>query len=221
MTTLGVLLLLTPVLFNAAYVALALSFSYPGILREPTEVILSRFAAGGTRLVLLWWGFALTALLFVPIAALGATLVPDPGLANLALGVGVVAGLVQFLGLIRWTFLVPFLARAQAEGHDPRTVDLVFQAFHRYLGVAVGEHLGYLATGAWSILFAVGTAGAFPLWATIAGVVVGVMLVVGALEFVGPFERTGWKVAGLLVPVGYTLWSMWLIALGVLLLVTA
>jgi hypothetical protein len=116
-------------------------------------------------------------------------------------------------------FLVPYLARAQADGHDPKVVDLVFQAFHRYLGVAVGEHLGYLATGAWSILFALGTAGVFPVGATIAGVVIGVLLLVGALEFVGPFERSGWKVAGLLVPIGYTLWSLWLIVLGVLLLV--
>jgi len=216
--TLAILLIATPVLFNAAYLGLALTFSYPGILREPTDVILTRFAAGGSRRILLWWGFALTALLFIPIAALGSTLVADRALANLGLAVGVVAGLVQALGLIRWVFLVPYLARAHAEGHDPKTVDLVFQAFHRYLGVAVGEHLGYVATGAWSILFAVGTAGMLPLWATVAGVVIGALLVVGALEFVGPFERDGWKVAGLLVPIGYTLWSVWLVILGVLLL---
>ena len=32
------------------------------------------------------------------------------------------------------------------------TVDVVFQAFNRYLGVAVGEHLGYAFTGVWSVL---------------------------------------------------------------------
>lgn len=217
-TVLAILLVATPLLFNAAYVALALRFSYPGILRESTDDILARFAAGGSRLILLWWGFALTALLFIPVAALGASLVVDPALANLGLAVGVVAGLVQALGLIRWVFLVPHLARARAEGHDARTLDLVFQSFHRYLGVAVGEHLGYLATGTWSILFAVGTIGVFPLGATIAGIVIGVLLLVGALEFVGPFERDGWKIAGLLVPIGYTLWSVWLVVLGVLLL---
>jgi hypothetical protein len=44
------------------------------------------------------------------------------------------------------------------------------------------------------------------------------MLLVGSLEFVGPFERHGWKVAGVLVTVGYLVWSAWLIVLGVLLL---
>ena len=29
---------------------------------------------------------------------------------------------------------------------------VVFQAFNRYLGVAVGEHLGYALTGAWTVL---------------------------------------------------------------------
>ena len=223
MTTHGVLpylLIALPVLFNVAFIALGVRFSYPAILREPTSVILSRFAAGGSGLVLLWWGFALTALLFIPVAVLSSTLVTDPTLSSLALIVGVIAGLVQALGLIRWVFLVPFLARAQAEGHDEKTVDLVFQSFHRYLGVAVGEHFGYLATASWTILFAVGTAAVFPLWATVAGIAIGVMLLIGSLEFVGPFERAGWKFAGILIPVGYTLWSLWVIVLGVLLLVS-
>ena len=70
-----------------------------------------------------------------------------------AVVVGVTAALVQALGLLRWVFLVPHLARESASGADPKTIDLVFQSFHRYLGVAVGEHLGYLGTGAWTILF--------------------------------------------------------------------
>ncbi|AYF98934.1 DUF4386 family protein [Protaetiibacter intestinalis] len=213
------LLIAIPLAFNLAYGLLAWRFSYPGILREPTEVILGRFRAGGSGLVLLWWFFALTAIAFLPIPVLAAALVADPSLAALGLVVGVLAALVQGLGLLRWVFLVPHLARESAAGADPRTVDLVFQSFHRYLGVAVGEHLGYLFTGLWTILLAIGAAGALPLWSVIAGVVIGTMLLVGALEFVGPFEPRGWTVAGILVPVGYILWSAWLIALGVLLLV--
>lgn len=217
MMLLAVLLIATPLLFNAGYAALAVRYDYPGILRRPTEEILDRFRAGGTELVLVWFAFAWSALLFIPIAVLSGALVPDPGLAALSVAVGVVAGSVQALGLLRWVFVVPFLARVQAAGADRSTIDLVFQVQHRYLGVAVGEHLGYLTTGAWTIIVA--SAGALPLWLAVPGVAVGAMLVVGALEFVGPFEERGWKLAGVLVPVGYTLWSAWLIALGVLLLV--
>jgi hypothetical protein len=40
-------------------------------------------------------------------------------------------------------------------------------------------------------------------------------LVVGSLEFVGPNEEHGWSVAGVIVPLAYVAWSLWLIALGV------
>ena len=217
MIALAVLLIATPLVFNAGYAALALRFEYPGILRRPTGEILERFRAGGTGRVLLWFAFAWSALLFIPVAVLAGSLIHDPGLATLSVAVGVIAGAVQALGLLRWVFVVPHLARAHAAGVDRSTLDLVFQVQHRYLGVAVGEHLGYLTTGAWTIIVA--SAAGLPLWLSIPGIVIGAMLVLGALEFVGPFEDRGWRLAGVLVPVGYTLWSAWLIALGVLLLV--
>jgi hypothetical protein len=43
----------------------------------------------------------------------------------------------------------------------------------------------------------------------------------GSLEFVGPFEPGGWKLAGTLVPLAYIGWSLWLLALGIGFLVTA
>ena len=66
-----------------------------------------------------------------------------------------VASVVQFLGLIRWPFLVPYLAREESARPDAaparqEAIDIVFQSFNRYLGVAVGEHLGFLFTGAWT-----------------------------------------------------------------------
>ena len=204
MIALAVLLIATPLLFNTGYAGLAVRFGYPGILRRPTGEILERFRAGGTGLVLLWFAFAWSALLFIPVAVLAGGLIADPGLAALAVAVGVIAGTVQALGLLRWVFVVPFLAREHAAATDGSAIDLVFQVQHRYLGVAVGEHLGYLTTGAWTILVA--AAGGLPLWLAIPGIVIGTMLALGSLEFVGPFEQRGWSVAGVLVPVGYTLW---------------
>ncbi len=40
----------------------------------------------------------------------------------------------------------------------------------------------------------------------------------GSLEFVGRFEETGWKLAGTIVPVAHTAWSLWLIGAGLELL---
>jgi hypothetical protein len=55
----------------------------------------------------------------------------------------------------------------------------------------------------------------------VAGVVLGPLFALGSLEFVGPFERDGWRPAAALVPVVYVAWSLWLLALGVALIVTA
>ena len=220
----GVLLVLLPIAFNLAFAMLAKAFEYPDVLRHPTADVLARFRDGGSRLLLLWWGFALTAVLLAPLAVLVSSSLDGaaPVVLQLGTAIGVLAAAVQFLGLVRWPFLVPYLAR-EAESGDPArqaAVDIVFQAFNRYLGVAVGEHLGYLLAGAWSLL--VGTAvvqsSAAPAWLGVVGIVVGLLLALCSLEFVGPNEREGWQVAARLTPVVYVVWSLWLVALGVALL---
>lgn len=222
----AVLLIALPIAFNAAFAALAAKFDYPDILRRPTDEVLERFRQGGSSLVLLWWGFAMTAVLLAPLAVLvaGALADADPVLLTMGTIVGVLAALVQFLGLVRWPFLVPYLARTIAEPDAAparrEAVEVLFQAFNRYLGVAVGEHLGYLLTGAWSILVGVAMVQSTEVapWLGAVGIVVGAALALCSLEFVGPFEATGWKLAAALTPVAYIAWSLWLLASGVALL---
>lgn len=220
----GALLIILPLAFNLCFSLLARTFDYPDILRRPTSEVLARFRAGGTRLLLLWWAFALTAVLLVPLAVLLAVSLvgAKSGVVAVAATTGVLAGVVQFLGLVRWPFLVPYLARVDADASPARreAIDVVFQSFNRYLGVAVGEHLGYLFTGAWSVLSGVAVIQATnaPWWLGVAGIVVGALLMICSFEFVGAFEQQGWKVAAALTPVAYVAWSVWLVAVGVALL---
>jgi uncharacterized protein DUF4386 len=226
-TAAAVLLIAVPLAFNAAFALLAARFDYPDILRRPTDEVLARFRQGGSALVLVWWAFALSAVLFAPLVVLLANSLDGADGALLAVGatIGVLAALVQFLGLIRWPFLVPYLARVAADpATSParrETVDIVFQSFHRYLGVAVGEHLGYGLTGAWSVLsgVAITQSSAAPSWLGVIGIIAGGALLLCSLEFVGAFEPAGWTIAGKLTPIAYILWSLWLIALGIALVV--
>src|SRR4051794_22621895 len=98
----GVVLIATPVLFNVGFTLLAQRFDYPDILRQPTHEVLERFRAGGTSLVLIWWAFALSAVLFAALAVLLALAVDDADRTVVVVGAvfGVLASLVQFLGLI-------------------------------------------------------------------------------------------------------------------------
>jgi hypothetical protein len=223
----GVFLIVMPLAFNAAFALLAARFDYPDVLRRPTAEVLDRFAAGGTSLVVLWWCFALTAVLFAPLVVLlsAALREADATLLALTTTVGVLAAAVQFLGLIRWPFLVPYLARTvgdpNATAAKREAVDVVFQAFNRYLGVAVGEHLGYAFTGAWSVLAGIAAtqSSEVPSVLGFIGIIVGAALMLCSLEFVGAHERDGWKPAARLTPPAYIAWSLWLIATGVALLV--
>jgi len=225
-TVAGLLLILLPVAFNVAFGLLAARFDYPDILRRPTGEVLARFREGGTPLVLIWWAFMLTAVLLAPVVVLLASAVGDADGTLLAVGavVGVLAATVQFLGLVRWPFLVPYLARVDAEPDlSParrEAVDIVFQSFNRYLGVGVGEHVGYALTGAWTTLAgaALTQTTEVPAWLGVIGLVIGAALLVCSLEFVGRVGDGGWRLAERLTPVAYVAWSLWLMATGVALL---
>ena len=221
----GILLIALPILFNVFFAALSAGFECPGILRQSTPQVLAKFRAGGSRLLLIWWGFAMTAILFAPVAVLLSAQLSRADATPLAITttVGVLAAAVQFLGLVRWPFMVPFLARESETASPARAeaIDIVFQAFNRYLGVAVGEHLGYLLTGAWSVLVGAAalSSGLLPAWIGLVGIVVGTVLALCSLEFVGPFEKNGWRLAGAVVPIAYVAWSAWLAATGILLII--
>jgi Domain of unknown function (DUF4386) len=225
----AILLIVVPIAFNVAFFELGRSFDYPNILRKEPDEILRRFVAGGPGLILRWEALLVSALLMLPLAVLLAiVLAAAPALAAMSIVVGAVAALVQGLGLVRWPFAVPELARryvaapAGPEGDATRrTVEVVFATLHRLLGVGIGEHLGYLFTGLWTLLIggSILSTSVLPAWLGVVGLVIGIALLIGTLEFVGPNERDGWALAGTIVPIAYIAWSLWLIALGVFLLI--
>jgi hypothetical protein len=216
----GLLLILLPVAFNVIFFMLQRNFEYPDILRRPTGYILSRFNAGGRQLILTWYAFAFTGVLFIPTAILvHQTLASDDTpFMTLATTIGVLAGVVQCLGLIRWTFLVPYLAKTYFELESTQatrdSIAVIFQAFHRYAGVAIGEHLGYLFTSIWTALVALAVTRS-PLFSAWLGWI-GFIPALGI--FIGLFEESGFKAAGAITAISYILWSLWLIVLGVVLL---
>lgn len=216
----GFVLIALPVAFNIVFFMLGRAFEYPDILRKPTGYILQRFTEGGRRLVTLWYLFALTALLAIPMALLFEGVFADrfPQLALASAIIGVLSGLVQAMGLLRWPLLVPTLAAqyhaADATPTQRETLAVVFNAFHQYIGVVVGEHLGYLFTAGWTILISV-MMFSTPLFGPVIGIF-GIVSAVGILA--GMLEPAGWKPAGAINAISYIVWSLWLIVSGVILL---
>ena len=128
----AVLFIAVPIAFNLAFFELGRAFEYPGILRKEPDEILRRFAAGGPGLILRWEALLVSALLMLPIAALlvsallvlpiaallAVVLAASPALTVLSLVFGATAALVQELGLVRWPFAVPELARRYVAAPD-------------------------------------------------------------------------------------------------------
>jgi hypothetical protein len=221
LTTLtGLLLIIVPIAFNVTFFLLQRAFEYPDILRKPTDYILRRFQEGGVSLRQLWYAFAFSAVLFTPVPVLVVQVFQPEAPWFLVVGtaIGVLAGVVQVLGLIRWSFLVPTLAEMythpEATQATRDSVQVVFQAFHRYTGVAIGEHLGYIFTSFWTVMLCLAimqTTVVSPLYGWL-----GLIPALGVL--VGVLEETNFKAAGAINAISYILWSVWLVAFGVALL---
>ncbi|MEQ1784816.1 MAG: DUF4386 family protein, partial [Hyphomonadaceae bacterium] len=216
-TAAGILLIAVPLVFTAGFTGLQMTFDYPDILRHPAGEVLTRFAAAGWDLHAYWYAMMAAALGMIPASILTALHFwkRDNVLAAMSAAFGVLAGLVQALGLIRWVVLVPGLASAYvtpgATDLDKAMAASIFDATNLYLGVGVGEHLGYLFTGVWTLIVA---ALIFPAHRilSVTGAVLSLTVMAGMLE---PFGVPG---AATINAIGFSLWALWALLLGVALI---
>lgn len=212
------------VLFNVPYAVLASIFDYPAILREPAGEVLARFAEGGAGLLLTWYAFALAALALVPLAV-GLTITPTrlaarPALALGAALAGALAGITQAIGLVRWVFVVPDLARAAASD-DPAAAEAAIHTFtliNAYGGVAVGEHLGQLLTALFAALLAALQHGEGHRAAAAFGFGTAALLTFGTGEGLMLALGQDGSVFAIGTIAGFLALTVWLIATGTLLL---
>ena len=212
--TTAVLLIAAAVLTNAAFTVLGSTFNYPDVLKEPVAVILASFRENQGQVSFWFAVLAVSAALFAPIA-IGVGRLSTHRAMRVAVPVGIAAAVVQVIGLSRWPLLVPGFA-ADAAGSDPAVVGQAHDSFetaHRVLGTIVGETMGYAFTAAWTLLVVVALhrqlAG---LWFSVLGAVSAVLIVSGVLS---PLDLPVIDTANF---VGYVLWSVWLVAFGVVLL---
>jgi hypothetical protein len=217
--------------FNLPYVMLALQFDYPGILRKPPGDILAAFAAGGPRLVLTWYAFYLCALAMVPLAPSLAFAQPawvrSPTATVGAAITGALAGAVQAIGLARWIFAVPAMARQRADPGISEAgrvaLETSFESLNLWAGVAIGEHTGQLLTCLW-IAFALMHRSAEYGGLAIVARASGLIAILGIGFGTGEGLAIALNVPGELFSIatisGYLSLSIWLMASGVLLVVT-
>jgi hypothetical protein len=191
----GILFIALFVMLNVANSILAANFDFPNILRQPPENALTLYQQNQGLIRPAYYLFSITGILMIPISLLLHRILSDknPMLLNTATTFGVITGIVQVLGFIRWIFLAPFLVNTYFDPSSSQATKeavLVMQeAFNRYAGVAVGEHLGWLFTGVWLVLIGVfvaqNRAKILKPWMGYATISLGLMVLVGSAEQFG------------------------------------
>ncbi|WP_439534722.1 DUF4386 family protein [Polymorphobacter sp.] len=221
---LGTATIALAVLFNVPYAVLASIFDYPAILREPAAEVLTRFAEGGIGLLVTWYAFALAALALVPLATglaiTPARLTTRPALAIGAALAGAMAGLTQAIGLVRWVFVVPDLARAAASD-QPAAAEAAIHTFaliNAYGGVAIGEHLGQLLTALFAALLALLQHRERQRGIAMLGLATGALLIFGTGEGLMLAAGQDGSLFAIGTIAGFLALTGWLIATGMLLL---
>jgi hypothetical protein len=221
--TTGTLFVVGAVAFFAAATVLSSTFDWPDILREPADVVLPSFVAGGTSLVWTWFATAWTyAILLVPVLLLPAALGRrgDPAL-RVATYAGATSVVLSLIGFLRWVFVVPPLADSYVNG-DATTraaVDAAWTAQHQFGGALLGEHLGQLLAIGWSVALSVIIlrTGILPRWLGVAGLVVSALYLTNQGDILATAVPgfPVWDLGGL---IGSSGWGLWVAALGVVLL---
>lgn len=215
----GDLLIVGAIALFIPYTLLTIIFEYPDILRQDTATILTKFQAGGTRLIWTWFAFAITGLPLLPAYILfGQKLEGKSPLARIATSIGVIGLIVQMIGLLRWTFVVPVLADTFVSATDEPTkaaAIVAFKTIHQFGGVILGEHLGQLFTIFWTVSMSMSflKLNLFPKWVSWLGLVSSFIYLLAQAELFATVmpDFPVWDMAGF---IGSTLWLVWLVVVG-------
>jgi Domain of unknown function (DUF4386) len=222
--TTGVLFLVGALAFATAATILSATFDWPDILREPADVVLTRFGAGGASLIWIWFATAWTyAILAVPILLLPTVLGRREDAALwVATFAGAISVVLALIGFLRWVFVVPPLALMyrDSDAADRTAWAAAWLAQHQFGGALLGEHLGQLLGIGWSVTLSIIIirSRVLPRWLGVAGLIVSLLYLLNQGDILAT-ALPGFPVFDLAGLIGSTGWGLWVAALGVMLLV--
>ena len=213
----GVLAAISGSLFFVGFLLLKTYFGYPEMIRAAPDVLLPRLHEQRHVVPYLYYvGVGIGGLCLFFFSLLARRLFAEHGentWSYLASCCGMISGLLLYAGIIRYTFLFPYLAEQRAAGvHDPKTVDLVFQAANNYIGNSLAEHVEFTFTFFMLLFFSLAnlkTRLARP-WVSVVGFIAAAFIFYGNGEFLlalpGAFASNR---------IGSAALAVWLIAFGV------
>ena len=217
----AIFLIIEFVLIFAPLIILGASINWPASLDEPASVnlplILDQYVAMMTGYTI----YLVYSLLFWPMAYLTgrAIVISDPGntLFRVATGFAVLSTLARALGIVRWLFAMPVLARLYtnpaATENLKNNISMVYEMLNAYAG-GIGELLGVsLFASIWLVLISILLlrSSHWPNWLGYFGLIVAASLLLNLLEMIGIDM-------GAMITVSETLQHFWMLATAIVFL---
>jgi hypothetical protein len=211
-TSIIVLIILRVASVIIPVIILKQAFGFPEILRQPADIILQKFQSDELTIKIGYYIYLVSSLLTIPLSILIVQLYKatrETAALNAFLITAVLATIFQCIGLVRWFTVVPFLANSYTSSHSQEVLT-IFESNHRFAGMGIGEHLGYLAIGTWTVIlaFIIKSSDVKDKILCWLGIIIGVALIVSSFEPIGLGSQSlNFK--------ANTAWSIWLILFAV------
>lgn len=217
----GVLLILSVIGFFLPFSILLAVLHFTD---QPASIAFPIFQQQSTTVLLSYYVLAWSGLLLIPaVLLLHRVLVSREVLfMTIATICGVLGGLMQAIGDLRWPFLLPSLATAYLDPNTSQanrsTVMIVFRAVDQFAGVMLSEHLYYLFIGTWTLLVGWYLLRALhsERWLAWLGIISGCGLLISSIE------QFDWPIIGsallAIVLLSRILWGIWLLSIASMLL---
>lgn len=200
----------------AGFGVLGAVFEFPEVLRLSAADRLALYRANQGVIQPTYWVLAMTGFTQVAMAVLlcrsfARTTSP---LLQLALVFGVLCGLLQMAGFIRWAILIPYLAELMvgADSETAAMLGIIEGVFNRYAGMALGEHAANICLGVWTfgVGFAMRNSKLFDRRLAGWGMALGVAAAILALEQLGVWP----DLLGIVLDFVFPLWAVWLLVVA-------
>jgi Domain of unknown function (DUF4386) len=211
------LLLAMMITVTAPVIILGANFNFPDILRQPAANAFELFRENQTIIVFGYYIFLLSSLLFIPLTIiLQKTLYQTKNKTALHLffGFGLATAIFQCIGFVRWIFVMPFLTESYFNNPESqKTITIIYEMLNRYAGMSIGEHLGFLVMGCWTIClgFMLLKHSKFKTWVGFSGIPIGLCLIISTAEHFGGALSSIFADLNMMAN---TLWNFWLIVIA-------
>lgn len=208
---------------SIAVLVLSRYFAFPDVLRMPASQAFVLYKANQEAIRLGYYVFLASSLLYIPLSYQLSKWFgrEEPLLGKALIGLGITTAIFQSLGFIRWIFAMPFLTDIYFDSPAQREqVSLIYEMLNRYAGMSVGEHLGFMAMGAWTVVLGllIRRRGGAHRWIGDAGILTGILIVFSIGEHFGGQSAAFF---GMINFLSNSLWTLWIITIGIALLLSA